>query len=394
MAGSDVPYQIRINKGVDRNVFIDALFRLFRSPQLGKVERYSYVGFGGYAFEDFKLLHMRLGISRMVSLEEDEKTFGRQVFNKPYSCIELENTCFRDYINDASLPSPCIVWLDYADANERGGQLDEFEACLEKMSAWDVLRITLNANPSTLDNAWKEEYADEDLENLEMQVEFQRELASKAEDPRPKELKSPYERKLLEEKLQRTKRFLVLKNQVAADRIPSQIPKKIGSRDGLVTAKYFPRALYHAVCISAERRLSGTPREFFPLLGLTYKDSGHKMLTVTGIILPRNGNKEAEVPENSREEFLNRCGMADWNLFLGFDGADQFDCGDANLQDIGVPELTVKEKNAIDVLLPQGDLAPEAFKEEIKTKYKLELPEIENYLKFYRYYPSFRQVWL
>ena len=103
------------------------------------------------------------------------------------------------------------------------------------------------------------------------------------------------------------------------------------------------------------------------------------MLTVTGIILPRNGNKEAEVPENSREEFLNRCGMADWNLFLGFDGADQFDCGDANLQDIGVPKLTIKEKNTINVLLPQGDLAPEAFKEEIKTKYKLELPEIENY---------------
>ncbi|WP_407928292.1 O-methyltransferase, partial [Collimonas silvisoli] len=54
MSGAYVPYHLRQNKAVDRQLFVDLLTKLNRYKAIGD---YSYVSFGGPYLEDFKLVH-------------------------------------------------------------------------------------------------------------------------------------------------------------------------------------------------------------------------------------------------------------------------------------------------------------------------------------------------
>ena len=83
--GSSLPYRLRPNKAVDRELFLSLLMRL--SPILS-LEKYQYVGLGGPFLEDFRLVHGRLGLSRMTCLESEEEVHKRQVFNRPIASIE------------------------------------------------------------------------------------------------------------------------------------------------------------------------------------------------------------------------------------------------------------------------------------------------------------------
>ena len=56
------------------------------------IREYSYVGFGGPFFEDFKLMYEYLNVTEMYSLEVDEVIHQRQKFNLPYNCINLFNS--------------------------------------------------------------------------------------------------------------------------------------------------------------------------------------------------------------------------------------------------------------------------------------------------------------
>ena len=51
-AGSSLPYRLRPNKAVDRELFLSLLMRL--APALS-LEKYHYVGLGGPFLEDFRL---------------------------------------------------------------------------------------------------------------------------------------------------------------------------------------------------------------------------------------------------------------------------------------------------------------------------------------------------
>ena len=64
-------YHLRPNKYVDRCLFVAALERI---NTIIKLKSHRYIGFGSYLFDDFKLLHDRLDISSMISLEADSET--------------------------------------------------------------------------------------------------------------------------------------------------------------------------------------------------------------------------------------------------------------------------------------------------------------------------------
>src|SRR3569623_1496496 len=110
-AGSSLPYRLRPNKAVDRELFLSLLMR--RAPNLA-LEKYHYVGLGGPFLEDFRLVHGRLGIARMTCIETEEQDHKRQVFNRPIASIE------------------------------------RFARTIGTVPLGRVLRVTLNANPTSL----------------------------------------------------------------------------------------------------------------------------------------------------------------------------------------------------------------------------------------------------
>ena len=95
-AGSSLPYRLRPNKAVDRELFLSLLMRL--APKLS-LEKYHYVGLGGPFLEDFRLVHARLGLGRMTCVEAEQEVHKRQVFNRPIASIECVNSTLEDYLD-------------------------------------------------------------------------------------------------------------------------------------------------------------------------------------------------------------------------------------------------------------------------------------------------------
>lgn len=150
-AGGNIPYHLRQNKAIERNLFVDLLSRVGR---FFNVSDFQYIGFGGPFLEDFKHLHSSLRITNMVSLEMDQNVFSRQKFNKPVSCISLRNESSSDFLEsyDFDGADNLIVWFDYA-TTEISEQLAEVQQLVERLGHGDIFKITVNASPGSLGHA-------------------------------------------------------------------------------------------------------------------------------------------------------------------------------------------------------------------------------------------------
>jgi hypothetical protein len=149
MAGGQVAYHLRVNKAIDRQVFIDALVRYHGFHCLSE---FTYVSFGGPFLADYRLLDTHLGLARMISLEQDPTTFERQKFNKPAKSIECRLQKSAEFLAkmENEKIANFVLWLDYATANERRVQLEELQAFVEKLPPYAVLKVTMNASVGTL----------------------------------------------------------------------------------------------------------------------------------------------------------------------------------------------------------------------------------------------------
>ncbi len=146
-AGSSLPYRLRPNKAVDRELFLAMLMRL--APNLG-LENYHYVGLGGPFLEDFRLIHGRLGIAKMTCIETEEEVHKRQIFNRPVASIECVHNSLEDYLDETDLDSPAIIWFDYTEPKGITTQIERFARTIGTVPTGSILRLTLNANPSSL----------------------------------------------------------------------------------------------------------------------------------------------------------------------------------------------------------------------------------------------------
>ena len=81
MSGTDVPYHLRPNKYVDRQIFIDLLHRLDRVRPLSSSV---YVSMGGKFLDDHKAIRFAFDLKASVSLEKFAEVVPRQNFNKPF----------------------------------------------------------------------------------------------------------------------------------------------------------------------------------------------------------------------------------------------------------------------------------------------------------------------
>lgn len=144
--GSSVPYKLRPNKAVDRELFLSLLTRL--APTLG-LERHHYIGLGGSFLEDFRLVHARLGIDQMTSVEAEEEVYKRQLFNRPTASVQCVHLSLEDYLDGHDFDRPAIVWFDYT-APKPIEQIKRFARTVGEVKFNSVLRLTLNAQPGAL----------------------------------------------------------------------------------------------------------------------------------------------------------------------------------------------------------------------------------------------------
>ena len=155
-SASSLPYKLRPNKAVDRELFISLLGRLAATL---KIESYLYIGLGGPFLEDFRLIHARIGINDMVCIESEKSVHQRQKFNRPVECIKCVNSTLEDYIDSTDLNKPTIIWFDYTDPGKITDQVERFSRTVSEVPIHSILRVTLNANPASLGNPNPDEIA-------------------------------------------------------------------------------------------------------------------------------------------------------------------------------------------------------------------------------------------
>lgn len=131
------PYHLRINKAVDRWIFIDAIRRLL----VGDPNSYTYFGFGGPFLNDFRLMHSAFPKMKLVSIESDEDTYLRQKFHKFTSNISFKHSEISDFIAEYESNGKEIFWLDYTSLEV--DRFNEFDSLLNLIGNDCIIRITL-----------------------------------------------------------------------------------------------------------------------------------------------------------------------------------------------------------------------------------------------------------
>ena len=333
MSASTIPYHLRPNKFVDRQIFVEALQHV---AKLRDFEDYAYISMGGKFLDDFKIVHGKVGIRRMLSIESDETAFARQNFNRPFNFIDCrlmtsgELVANFENVRAAIGGDNCVVWLDYTSARDRVEQLREYEALIAKLTSGDVVRITLNASLITLD------------------------------EKSPNETETAYR-----------KRLLSAAKEKLGDNFPARFDKTTS-----MTQKGFAELLAEAVKNAALRGVfqgAGGPK-IRPLSLTRYKD-GQQMLTATAIVLDSNLNRQ----------FARKTKIKNW---------DHHSKDWRDIKEISVPDLSIKEKMEIDKDLFDDNLekshADLPFQLANSEQRSLEI--YQNYREHYLRYPTYLRV--
>ena len=216
----------------------------------------------------------------MISLEQDIETWKRQKFNKPVSCIECLNKSSGEFIENFERDNDIIIWLDYTSPKYLLNQLQEFQSLLTTLFPNDIVKITLNANASSLFNG--DSKSTEDIKQY---------------------------------------RFEKLRNDIG-----NLIPAKVTS--DLMIHKEYPQALFFIVERVSKLALSSLRTYFQPLTCFSYTD-GQQMFSITGILLEKG-------QEDENINMLSRTGILDWKLSKT--------TWEESPTVINVPDLTIRER--------------------------------------------------
>lgn len=333
MSAEELPYQLRPNKFIDRQMFVDLLTRFV--PFVG-ADRYVYISMGGKHLVDHAAVYRYVGIENLFSFDQNEEIIGRQEINRPISkalCKSLTSGNLAGELERivGGFPgaSNVIVWLDYTSPHERRTQLQELTSVAGKMVAGDIIRVTLNANLGTLDgdggsSAWK--------------------LAG---------FKSPQDYRI--------------------ERLRGQIGEYVPNGRTSIEERSFPSILCECVGLALSKVERLRPDiKFTPVLNTSYRD-GQRMTTVTCLVEDSGGKEDA--PWRS-----SGC----WSL-----APTQW----GDIVDISAPDLSIREKIKLDEIISD---ATENISQRLgfllgESKEK-SLEAVASYKTLHRYYPSFHNV--
>jgi hypothetical protein len=160
VAGSfeNINYRLRPAKNVERKMMADIFQRL---PHIRPLKDYKYIGFGSTFFSDIRLIHRRLGIKDIISIEREESDEPRFELNKPYDCVRMEYGRSKEILPELEWDKATILWLDYDDeiALYMFSDIREF---MTKAPAGSVIFVTINAHPTSYRQLEEESKDDED----------------------------------------------------------------------------------------------------------------------------------------------------------------------------------------------------------------------------------------
>lgn len=116
-----VNFSLRQNKAIERSIVFDGMQDVYRTLLTYDMV---YIGFGSVWFSDFQLAHRQLGVVDMVSIEDDDVTFQRAVFNKPFRTVDVVHGRSDEVLGgvlkrDSLRGRSTIVWLDYDEILDR-----------------------------------------------------------------------------------------------------------------------------------------------------------------------------------------------------------------------------------------------------------------------------------
>ncbi|WGV60092.1 hypothetical protein QIH01_02825 [Brevibacillus brevis] len=165
------------------------------------------------------------------------------------------------------------------------------------------------------------------------------------------------------------KRFEVLSERLGVFLPTSALPN-------MMTVKSLPKVLLQSLLIASDQVLIPVlDLQFIPLCSFTYNDGPHQMITLTGIILNKS----------NKTKILKESGFLNWEYFIG------------NYNEplsINMPDLTLRERLAIDALLPNS--TAKTIQKKLKIFFdeneKKSLERLDSYAKFYRHYPHFSRI--
>ena len=152
-----IAYDLRPAKQIERRMLID--FVRSASAVGLDLSSYKYVGMGGIRFIDFLMAHRYLGITSMVSLEQDDGIVPRCRLNNPLKCITLFEGDSSSFISGDVISEPRLVWLDYDWSLSRAA-IDDITSLGTKLVPGSFLFCTVSGSaPRFLESKSTEERA-------------------------------------------------------------------------------------------------------------------------------------------------------------------------------------------------------------------------------------------
>jgi hypothetical protein len=142
MAGSfeSVDFSVRKNKSIQRKLISHLLETLQKEFDISD---YQYVGMGSLWFVDFVLFHKRLGLRRMISIQEP-KGFARAQFNAPFDCIKVRRGLTTTVLPTLNLNRKTIAWLDY-DEQLGSSICDDLDVVLKRVRPGSLCFVSVRA---------------------------------------------------------------------------------------------------------------------------------------------------------------------------------------------------------------------------------------------------------
>jgi hypothetical protein len=331
-----VNYALRPHKFVDRRVFVEVIGRY---AKFASIDKHVYVGLGSFAMEDHKLMNMSFGTNPLLSLEIDPDVLKRQKFNTPLPCIKPTGYSTGDYVvrkkaiyeeMQVSPESNSIVWFDMTDFDTIRAHLDTFSMLLAVSQPGDIVRMTVDVDEKTL--ARRKD--DETFDALQ------------------------------------ARRFIELQEQLGPQLRPGARQTDLNKKLGIANL------VCHAFRLTAEQAFERNENFKFEPISLTSYADGHRMLSVTGIVVEEARSKECL----QRMDLSNVPGaVSGWHELI----------------DIQIPQLTVWEKLVIDRKVHAGKSKNLGTVIDFKLHETVSTVELlKGYSKFQRFYPTFRHVLL
>jgi len=152
VSASGLPYRLRPNKFVDRELFAELVSLLVAERG---TDSYAYISMGGNHLSDHMAIYRRAGLRKLYAFDSDPDVVMRQRFNAPFDGIVCESHSSAELVSDidgivqSMGVQNVIVWLDYTEPKHLE-QLGEVQAISKNLQTGDILRVTMNVDFKSL----------------------------------------------------------------------------------------------------------------------------------------------------------------------------------------------------------------------------------------------------